>query len=658
MQRKRLVVGTAGHIDHGKSSLVRALTGIDPDRLKEEKARGITIELGFAPLTLPTGERLAFVDVPGHERFIRTMVAGATGIDLVLLVISADEGVMPQTREHLDILRLLGVQHGIVVLSKVDLVDDELLELAIDDVQTFLKGSVLELAPIIPCSSTTKAGFEVLLSTLSALVQRVPERSVGGPFRLPIDRVFTLKGFGTVVTGTVASGQVGVGEVLELLASGQGELSQRPATQKVKVRGLQVHGEDSVRVEAGQRAAINLQGIDKDAVLRGDQLAAPGQLITTSLLDVSYQHLPQLEHPLEHRLRVRFLSGTSEVMGVVHVLGGTSLDASSIQPGHIEPGQKGYLQLHLDAPIPARAGDRFILRLESPLQTLGGGVVIDPAPHKHKRTGRALAAQRLKGIETSPFEEKLLFWLELAGPEGISLERLSRRSGLDREALREGIQTLEALHRADFLTDDQTEAVLHEHLSRCREALLERLTQLHAASPLKPGVTRGELKSGLPFFGEKVVQRALEGLLQSAQIMPVGPLYRLASFQIRLNAGDQARVDTLRGLLRDAALSPPLLNELREITKLEEALLTDLLAVMCLSGDIIKIKEGHYAWREAVETLQQRLIEHITAHGELTPNAFKELTGLSRKWAIPLLEHFDRIQLTLRVGDVRKLRGG
>ncbi len=635
---KRLVVGTAGHIDHGKTSLVRALTGIDTDRLKEEKARGITIELGFAYLTLPDGQRLAFVDVPGHERFVRTMIAGATGIDVVLLIIAADEGVMPQTREHLDILKLLGIRHGAVVLTKVDLVDEELLELAIDDAQTFVKGTFLEGAPILPCASSTGQGLPALLELLQRFDRELDPRPVDGPFRLPIDRVFTLRGFGTVVTGTCISGQVAAGALLELLPSGL----------KARVRGIQVHGEEVGRAMAGQRVAINLQGIDKDRLERGDQLTTAGRLLASSILDVSYEHLPSLDAPLKHRARVRFLTGTTEVTGVAHVLTGVAL----------EPGEAGYLQLRLDAPVVVRGGDRYILRLESPLITLGGGEVLDPSPAKHRRRGRLEAAARLDRLRTGGPEQEVRTWLELAGAEEVAVERLVRRSRQSQEALRALLMEAVTRGEAVALDAEGREFVAAAALSSCREAIQTRLEAFHQAHPLKGGAPRGELRTGLTFASDRVFLRALEELVTEGIAAVDGPFYHLTRFTVTLDATHTALAELLCASLEAAALAPPLLSELRDLTGSSEGQLVDVLNHLTSIGRLKKIKEGHWIDATAIDALQDRLVSHLREHGELTPVAFKDLTGLSRKWAIPLLEYFDKIQLTLRVGDVRRLRGG
>lgn len=645
---KRLVIGTAGHIDHGKSSLVKALTGVDPDRLQEEKERGITIELGFAPLKLPNGQQLAFIDVPGHERFIKTMIAGATGIDIVLLVIAADEGIMPQTREHLDILTLLGVSRGVVVLSRVDLVDQELLELAEEEVRGFLQGSVLADAPLVACSALTGQGLEQLLSTLEQLTASLPERSAAGSFRLPIDRVFTLRGFGTVVTGTCISGRVTVGEVLEVL----------PVGQKVKVRGLQVHGQEVTEACAGQRVALNLQGVEKDRLSRGMQLSAVGQGVVTSLLDVSYHQLPSLEKGLSHRQRVRFLSGTGEVTGVVHVLGG-ALDETeeALNPGQglLPPGAEGYLQLHLDEPVAARFGDRFVLRLESPLETLGGGVVLDPAPTRHRRQARRQAAAWLEQLEHGSDEERLTVWLKQTGLEGLPIERLARRVGCAEAELRVSLEP--RVRRGELVLLDGGKRVGEAHVLRaCAQVQLERLQKLHEESPQRAGFPKAELRDPTHFFGEAIWQQALERLVQDNHVCVDGALYRLSGHRPQLRPAELAIAQRVRESVVGGGLAPPLLQELRDSLKVDSSSLVEVLNFLVLQGELVKVAEGHYLATQSLEGLKSQLLTFLQSRGELSPTDFKELTGLSRKWAIPLLEYLDKTQFTMRVGEVRKLR--
>ncbi|MFP5212731.1 MAG: selenocysteine-specific translation elongation factor, partial [Acidobacteriota bacterium] len=376
---KQVILGTAGHIDHGKTSLIRALTGIDTDRLKEEKLRGITIELGFAHMELPGGERLGIVDVPGHERFVKHMVAGATGIHLVALVIAADEGVMPQTREHMEICELLQVKKGLVVLTKIDMVEDpDWVEMVREDVAEFMKGTFLEGAPIIPVSAVTGEGIDELKQTLALLYSQVQPRSTEGPFRLPVDRVFSMRGFGTVVTGTSMSGRVRIGDQVTIY----------PMEQKTKVRGLQVHSEEVQEVLPGQRTAINLQGLERAAIERGNVIATPGTLAPTHMVDVHMEMLSSSPRPLKHRAKIRFHTGTAEHLGTVVLLDREEL----------AQGTKAFVQVRLDHPIAVLRGDRFVMRSYSPVQTIGGGTILHPLPRKHKGHDKAESAKLLETL--------------------------------------------------------------------------------------------------------------------------------------------------------------------------------------------------------------------------------------------------------------------
>ena len=401
---KQVILGTAGHIDHGKTSLIRALTGIDTDRLKEEKLRGITIELGFAYMDLPGGDRLGIVDVPGHERFVKHMVAGATGIDLVALVIAADEGVMPQTREHMEICELLRVQKGLVVLTKIDLVDDpDWLEMVQEDVVTFLDGS-----PIIRVSAATGEGLDDLKHALAKLVAEAQTRSSDGPFRLPVDRVFSMRGFGTVVTGTSAAGRLRIGDSVMVY----------PMQHKTKVRGLQVHNEEVQEIYAGQRTAVNLQAVERALIQRGNVVATPGALVPTHLLDVELELLSSAPRPLKHRAKVRFHTGTAE-----HLATAVLLDREELKPG-----EKAFAQIRLDQPTTALRGDRFVLRSYSPVQTIGGGAILHPLPRKHKGHGRLEAAVALSALVDGDNEEVIMWHVLDAGWAGVTVDELQVRT--------------------------------------------------------------------------------------------------------------------------------------------------------------------------------------------------------------------------------------
>ena len=474
---KQIILGTAGHIDHGKTSLVRAVTGIDTDRLKEEKLRGITIELGFAHLDLPSGQHLGVVDVPGHEKFVKNMVAGATGIDIVAMVIAADEGVMPQTREHMEICTLLGVRHGLVVLTKVDLVDEEMLELATEDVQEFTRETFLENAPIIPVSSVTGQGLPEFTQALDALARQIPDRPPSSLFRLPVDRVFTMKGFGTVITGTLVSGRIQVGDAVMVYPSGITS----------KVRGIQVENQGVQTAESGMRTAINFQGLDKEAVQRGDVLAIPQALRSSYMVDIHFRYLASNSRPIKNRTRVRLHTGTSEILGNLILL----------EQDELAPGQETVAQLRLDTPVAIVKDDHFVVRSYSPVRTIGGGQVLNPIPPKHKRF-KAEVVQGLRGILSDGPEQLAGFHIAASGPLGASFADLRLMTNLTDKQLD---ATLQGLMSARTIIQVDKESRTFVHKSSFEELVRETAEHLrgyHKAFPLKSGMSKEELKSKFP----------------------------------------------------------------------------------------------------------------------------------------------------------------
>ena len=462
---KQVVMGTAGHIDHGKTQLIKTLTGIDTDRLKEEKERGITIDLGFAHLTCEDGTEVGVIDVPGHERFVRNMLAGVGGIDLVMLVIAADEGVMPQTREHLAICQLLRVKEGLVALTKTDLVDEDWLELVSEDTREFLKGTFLEDKPIVPVSAKSGQGIAELRRVLQALVARVPPKQLEGKFRLPVDRVFTIRGFGTVVTGTLFSGTIRVEERIEIYPKGIG----------AKVRGLQVHNASVPEAVAGQRTAINLQGIDKMELERGNVLGRPGEFAPTFMLDAVLQHLADAPRPLRHRARVRLHVGTSEIMGRVILLDRDDL----------APGEEAYVQLRLEEPAIVLPRDRFVIRSYSPVQTIGGGMVIDVQPAKHRR-GEAGLADHFQLLADGSPEEIFAHHLKQATHQGLRLAEFLPRVELSEARLRQVATTLQRAGRVRAVNTDMGWYLHADALDTLTRELRRYLETYHRQNPLKP----------------------------------------------------------------------------------------------------------------------------------------------------------------------------
>lgn len=631
---KQIVLGTAGHIDHGKTSLVKALTGIDTDRLKEEKARGITIELGFAHLDLPGGQRLGIVDVPGHEKFVKNMVAGAAGIDLVALVIAADEGVMPQTREHLDICRLLGVRRGLVVLTKIDMVDAEWLELVTEDVAEYVSGTFLEGAPIIPVSSVTGQGIEELKQALAALVGELAEQSSAGLFRLPVDRVFTMKGFGTVITGTAIGGVVRVGQ----------EITVYPRGLAAKVRGLQVHNAEVNEARRGQRTAVNLQGVEKAQVERGDVLATSGGLQPSLWLDLEVQTLASMARPLKHRAPIRLHTGAAEVLGRVLLLDRDELG----------PGQEALAQVRLEAPVAVMAGDHYVLRSYSPVTTIAGGVILHPHPGRRRR-GRAEVMADLKVLQRGSPRERVMVHARQAGAAGLTAAELPRLMGLgpkELEGLAAEMLSAQELVRYDKEGGRMVAGAVQEELAG---RLREMLADYHRANPLKPGMPREELKNRLIPGGEaKLFAHLLRRLEGEGAVVSEKDLLRLAEHRVKLAGQDKALRESWARIYLEAGLTPPYFKELTG--EVDPAQARQVLGVLVNDGVLVKIKEDLYYHAQALAEIKRRLVEHLQEHGRINAAQFKELTGLSRKYLIPLLEHFDTSQLTMRVGDERVLR--
>jgi len=635
---KHLILGTAGHIDHGKTSLVKALTGIDTDRLKEEKERGITIELGFAHLELPDGTQFGIVDVPGHERFVRAMVAGVGGMDLVMLVIAADEGVMPQTREHLEICQLLGVKKGLVALTKCDMVDDEWLELVVEEVRDYLAGSFLAEAPIIPVSSKTAAGLEDLKAALAELASEVQEKSDDGPFRLPVDRVFTVAGFGTVVTGTLLSGEIATGDEVEILPSG---LSSR-------VRSVQTHGKKAERASAGQRVAVNIQGIEHGDMLRGDVVVPRGAFRTTRAVDTRIDYLSSAPRELKHRATLRLHSATYEVPAQVILLDRDVL----------EPGGSAFVQLRLKSPVLLLPGDNFIVRSYSPQITVGGGVVIDPAPPRRRRRS-AQALELLTALGGGEDADKILLLIRESLLSGLPLEELITRSGLSAKRTEAALSGLLSQGLLVQVVREPRIFLSKEAFAELKSLLLDGLENYLRENPLKEGIGKEELKARIPkrsdlrFFGPVLASLEKDGKALADRDLVKKPGHKASA------AVDQAGLQTrLENALQKGGAEPPGIKELCEAVRCGEKEALEHLNLLAREGRAIKIKSDIFYAPEPLQSLRQKLVAFLQEKGEVTPPDFRELTGLSRKFMIPLLEYFDQEKVTIRVGDKRVLRKG
>jgi len=630
---KQIILGTAGHIDHGKTSLVKALTDIDTDRLKEEKERGITIELGFAHLQLPGGRNLGIVDVPGHEKFVKNMVAGATGIDIVALVVAADEGIMPQTREHLEICELLEVRQGIVVLTKIDMVDDEWLELVKEDVAGYLSGTFLADVPMVEVSSVTGEGLNDLIKILDELVNEIPARDSGHFFRLPVDRVFTMKGFGTVITGTTVSGKIRVGD----------ETTIYPQCINAKIRGIQVHNNDVDEVQAGLRTAINLQGLEKAMIQRGNVVADKDSLRSTYMIDVYFKLLSSAARKLKNRAKVRFHSGTTEIISTVVLL-----DRDELQKG-----DACFAQLRLDEPTALLRGDRYVLRSYSPVRTIGGGSVLNALPTKKKRFSQAVLSS-MKSLHEGNLDEIIELFISLGRFQGVEQKELQFLVNLSEKKLDAALQVLKAQNRV-IQYDKEGRVIIHaDFLKKAEDEIVEIITKYHKDNPLKAGFLKEELRSRIKGArNPKLFNYIINRLVKGGIIVLEKELVRLKGHQVIL-AQDQKKVrQTLENIYGNAGLKPPYFKELKADFS---GNVEEVLEVMVKEGVLLKIKEDLYFHRKAVEDLKGRLVDFLKKNGEITTPNLKEITGVSRKYTIPLIEYFDQTHLTVRVGDSRILR--
>jgi len=628
---KSVIVGTAGHIDHGKTALIKALTGIDADRLAEEKRRGITIDIGFAHLELAArgGEplRLGFVDVPGHERFVRNMLAGVGGIDLVLLVIAADESIKPQTREHFEICRLLNIPRGITVLTKADLVDRETLDVVRLEVEDFLRGSFLDpsRAPIVPVSSLTGSGIDDLKRALARVAAEVPAKSAASVFRLPIDRVFTMKGFGTVITGTLISGAV----------RKEAEVDVFPLGRRARVRGIQVHNRPAEQATAGERTALNLAGFSPDEVARGMTLAAPGLFRATSRLDVSLALLADVR-PLKDRARVHFHAHTFETVAELVLYEGKE----------VKPGQSAQVQLRLKAPTLLFPGDRFILRQFSPVVTIGGGVVLENQPQRLPKTEyRAWLASLADGSRTSALHARVVARAE----KGLTLSDAIARTGWQRAE----IESLLA-SAADVKRTGQT--WMHEvALDRLQSALRAVLEAFHRQNPLSPGMSREELRKRFPDLLPEVFEHVLSWLVQEKELELSGELVRLAGRGVVMKDEEAEAKKTIESAFATAGLKVPYLKDVLAGLPVDKARAQKIFTLLLRDKVLIKVSEELVFHREALEGLRKLMAEQKKKTPKIDVGAFKDLIGVTRKYAIPLLEYLDRERVTRRVGDVREI---
>jgi selenocysteine-specific elongation factor len=648
MDTKTIIIGTAGHIDHGKTALVKVLTGIDTDRLKEEKERGITIELGFAHLSLPSGQQVGVVDVPGHERFVKNMVAGAMGMDLVVLVVAADEGVMPQTTEHLEICRLLGVKKGLVVLTKKDLVEKEWLEMITEDVSDFVSGTFLEDAPVLAVSSVTGDGLDELLRVLEEMVSEVVPKAPVGPYRLPVDRVFSVKGFGTVVTGTSISGQIRLGD----------EVSIYPKRMTTRIRGIQIHGKEAQEAHPGMRTALNLQGIDKEDVNRGDVMATPGSLHASYLLDLKFLYLASSDRPLRHRSPVRFHVGTTEVIGRV-----------LLQGDELVPGSEAYIQIMLKDPVAVLSGDHYVIRSYSPIRTIGGGEILHPVPRRRKRTRPALWAE-LDILAKGEPADIIGYHLERAGVRGLSRSELAMRSSIYGKRLARELDHLLSSRKVVCFEGEGQRLIHGKVYEALKEQALDFLETFHNDNPLVQGLSKEELRSRLfPTAGvlkhgfqspnQRLFQMLLSDLVKSGKVAHEKDLVRLSSHHVTLGDEEKELRRELELIFKKAGFQPPFREDALGRMAGHKKAADNIFDLMVREGILVRLKEDLYFHHTILDRIKDVVIRFIKEHGDLGINEFRDLAGgLSRKYMIPLLEYLDNQRITIRIGDKRKLRGG
>lgn len=636
-----IIIGTAGHIDHGKTALVKALTGVDADRLPEEKKRGITIDLGFAELDLGK-VRIGFVDVPGHERFIKNMLAGAHGIDLVALVIAADEGVMPQTREHFEICRLLETKTGLVVLTKTDLVDEELLELVKLDASELVQNSFLENAPMIAVSAKTGAGIEELKSTIKNLALKIPARQNEFVPRLPIDRSFTVKGFGAVVTGTLVAGEIEVSDEMELL----------PIAKKVRVRGLQTHGKSVETAHAGQRTAVNLGGIDHAEVERGQTLAPVNILRPTQIFDAEIEVLKDAKKSLKSRARVRVHVGTIEALARVQIIN---------EKDEIAQGEKGFAQFRLESSVVVLPNERFIVRSYSPQITIAGGKILDGLANKHRRKDLAETLQYLEkladSLKNDDKQSELKLFLEKAGETGLKFQDLQSRTGWIDSILQRELQeilTKKSVIEAEGIYLSRT---VFENLAG---KTLQTIQAHHQTEPLSRGLLRETLREKVfAHLPTEIFKKTLQILAERSEILAEKDVVRASSYSQNLSANDKQILEKLKEIYETTKLEVPTLeNALLEVIKGTKSNLTEARKIFQLlldSGEIVKVSNDFYFSSKAIGELVEKLKDHASKSPDklIDVPAFKDLAGISRKYAIPLLEYFDQQKITRRAGDKR-----
>lgn len=627
-----IILGTAGHIDHGKTTLIKALTGINTDRLFEEKKRGITIDLGFAFLTLPSGRRVGIVDVPGHEKFIKNMVAGVGGIDIVLFIVAADEGVMPQTKEHLNILKILNIQKGLTVLTKKDMVDDEWLKLVIEDVSDEIRGTFLEKASIIPVSSVTGDGIPELIAAIEKMCSEEVLKDVSSPFRLPIDRVFTMPGIGTVVTGSLISGNANVGDAVEIF----------PIRKKSRIRGLQVHGKTVETVEGGQRTALNLTDVKVDDLSRGDVVTQPGALLPVTKALAYFKLLADVKDPLKNRERVRFHIGTKEVMARLALL-----DRDKLLPG------KGtFVRVIFEETITCAYKDRYVVRSYSPITTIGGGKIIYVNPHRIKKSIREKTLKSLQEAYEGDLKEFILGLLEIFGNYYLKITEIAPYTGKSISQINQVVKTMvdEGLIEV-FKLGGEDLFVDKNFYSKITEKALLLVENYHKKHPLSNGIAREELRSRIriePLLFDSFLNRWED----DKTLETVGSIVKKKNYTIKLTESQKLIYDKILKCYDEAGWAPPSINQISlKVSLKKEEEVKQMITKLVTDGKLVKINEELYMTKKWVDKAIQLLKSHYNNKQQINPSEFKNILSTTRKYAIPLLEYMDRIKITKRQAD-------
>jgi len=622
--QKNIIIGTAGHVDHGKTALIEALTGAKTDRLKEEQQRGISIDLGFASFQLPNGDQAGVIDVPGHEKFINNMLAGVGGIDLVLLVVDCMEGVMPQTHEHLQILNLLQIPRGIIVLTKIDLADEEWIDIVEEEIRDEVAGTFLRNAPFCRVSSLTHQGIPELITAIVELAEQIPQRDASGPMRLPIDRHFSVAGFGTVITGTLLTGSAHIGDTVEVLPPGE----------KVRIRDIQVHGKKQETASCGQRVALNLAGLERSIIQRGSVVATPAIFEQTNRIDARLTLLEDAPRAIKFRDPVHFYLGTARVVGLVALL----------DRDQMEPGETALVQIHLDRALVAHRQDRFIIRSYSPMFTIGGGVVVDPAPEKHKRF-RPAVMEQIKELESG---EGAFLLQKLGELQCARSKDLEQPTGMGREKIFALLQTLTQDNRVSQVADQWLPTPLLRSFS---QLLVETVHQFHQQNPLLPGIPHATLKARLP---KQLSGKAFDQLLATSSLQRAQEWVQLAGYVPQPSAQQQQQLDKIEAAYLKAGVMPSGRRDMLDPLGIETQRLEDCLGFLFFSAILIKLNDDTFFHRSSYQQALKKLIQHFASAETLTLAQYRDLIGSARKPVQALLEHFDDRKYTMRQGDARQ----